>query len=155
MGSVPTFSDQICVLWGVFFRKKKKNPPRFYHRSNLLVWKNLGRKFYRKQILPNSKVVKFGFAPYLGGFVRVCMSFRLLCMGYDGTIGDTLRIDLSATSLLLLVARLGHSTLAPTTTKREITRISLPPSRVLCRPYSRARQSNSSPRGDDFELNDD
>ena len=26
----------------------------------------------------NSKVVKFGFAPYLGGFVRVYMDFRLL-----------------------------------------------------------------------------
>ena len=39
-----------------------------------------GRKVPPKfhQILPNSKVVKFGSAPYLGGIVRVYMGFRLL-----------------------------------------------------------------------------
>ena len=114
------------------FVSGRKVPPRFYNRSNLLVWQNLSK---------NSKVVKFGFAPYLGGFVRVLMGFRLL---WDTTgLWDTrtLRVDLSATHNQLPIARLGHSTLAPTTTKGEITRISLPPSHVLCRPYSCARQS--------------
>ena len=65
---------------------------------------------------------------------RLCTSvygFKT-AVGYDGTIGDTLRIDrLVGNHSLLLMARLGHSTLAPTTTKRELTRISLPPPRVL------------------------
>ena len=52
-------------------------------------------------------------------------------VGYDGNTGYTLRIDLSTAHSLLLMAQVGHDTLAMTT-KWKITPISfLPPSRVL------------------------
>ena len=69
LGSVLIISDQNRVLRGFFFGKKV--PPRFYHRSD-------GLEKFGLQFLPSSKVVKFGFAPYLGGFVRVYMRYRLL-----------------------------------------------------------------------------
>ena len=54
LGSVLTISDQNRVLWGVFFEKKV--PPRILPPI---------------QILPNSKVIEFGFVPYLE---EVCTS---------------------------------------------------------------------------------
>ena len=70
-------------------------------------------------------------------------------------MGDALRINVSTTHSLLLMARLGHSTFASTTTKRKTTRISLP-HRECCRgPTAAVGNVNSSPRGDDFESDDD
>ena len=73
VGSVLTISDQNRVLWGVFLDKKFLRD----FTTDQICWfgKNWG-KIWSPIFTP--KVVKFGFALYLGGFVRVYMGFRLL-----------------------------------------------------------------------------
>ena len=95
--------------------------------------------------------------PIFIGSDQMRCKFRFRCVKrsarrkHDGNTGDTLREDLS-TNHSLLMAQLEHSTLASATTKK-ISHISLPQSRALWPPYSCAsRHGNSSPRGDDFML---
>ena len=51
------------VLWGVFIGKK----------SSIEISSPIKSASF--EILPNSNEVKFGFAPYLGGILRVYMGF--------------------------------------------------------------------------------
>ena len=70
LGSVSTISDRIASYEDFYFFKSSSefSPP---IKSTVLL--KIG-----PQIISKSKVVKFGFAPYLGGFVRVYMGVGLL-----------------------------------------------------------------------------
>ena len=135
LGSVLTISDQNGVFWGVLEKK-------FLRDFN--TDQNAGLIKFGLQISPNSKFGKFYQTQTGSNLVLLHTSealYECICvLDCCGMREDNNRrhatCGLVRNHSLLLMARLGRSTLAPTTTKREITRMSLPPSRVLWRPYS-------------------